>query len=651
MSAISAVWVKTDEPSSRLLHQSMLSALEPYGRDRKCFWDDRRIAIGANLFNSFPEDQFDQQPLWSQDRSVCLVADVRLDNRADLARQLGLVHPEALSDSAFLLEAWLRWGESCLDYLIGAFAFAVWIPARQQLFAARDHSGERPLFYHHSESLFALASMPQGLLVLPGVYGGFQQSRVVEWLASLPYQRGETFFAGIDRVPPGHFLRVTPHACECRQYWHPANARPTRFKRDEEYAEALVEILDAATEARLRSTHPLGSFLSAGLDSSSVTASAARLLAARGERLTAFTSVPRPDFNGLAPSGYLPSEGDLAAEVARQYANIEHVLVDSRGRDLLSSMKTWTDAWDQPLPNLVNSLWMGAIFDQARQRGIGVLLSGDNGNCTISWTNWSILGDLFLRGRWLKLAHSIYGLRGHGAISFKTAVRFSTRSLVPQRLTRSLLAKENLDALYKPLINPEWETQFNLAERFFDTIYGGSSNPMDEHSKFFEHIDIGGLNAATLAVTGIEVRDPTADKRILDFCFSIPPDQFLAEGRSRSLIRRAMKGRLPDSVRLETKRGLQSADWYLPVREALPAMRDELALIEESPAAREVLDLPRIHTLLDTFPASGYEQPRVRVAWHSALTYAISMGYFLRSHEAAAQPPATPAEPVAAPVQ
>jgi asparagine synthase (glutamine-hydrolysing) len=174
---------------------------------------------------------------------------------------------------------------------------------------------------------------------------------------------------------------------------------------------------------------------------------------------------------------------------------------------------------------------------------------------------------------------------------------------------------------------------------------------MDEHSKFFEHCDVGALNAATRAVTGIEVRDPTADKRILDFCFSIPPDQFLAGGRSRSLIRRAMKDRLPDSVRLENRRGLQSADWYLPVREAIPAMRSELALIEQSPAAREVLDLPRIHSLLETFPASGYEQPRVRITWHSALTYAISMGYFLRSHESAVQPPARYAEPIATPVQ
>ena len=203
------------------------------------------------------------------------------------------------------------------------------------------------------------------------------------------------------------------------------------------------------------------------------------------------------------------------------------------------------------------------------------------------------------------------------------------------------------------MINPEWVAQFNLEDRYFDTIYGGSTNPIEEHSKFFEHCDMGALNAASRAITGIEVRDPTADKRIFDFCFlrpalrpSVPSRRLLP-----LTIRHAMKGRLPDSVRLETRRGLQSADWYLPVREALPAMRAELALIEQSPAAREVLDLPRIHSLLDTFPTSGYEQPRVRINWHSALTYAMSMGYFLRSHDPALQPPATPAEAIAAPVQ
>jgi asparagine synthase (glutamine-hydrolysing) len=222
--------------------------------------------------------------------------------------------------------------------------------------------------------------MPKGLFVLPGLHRRLHEPYVAGWLASLQHPRSETFYEGIDRLPPGHFLRVTPNTFECRQYWHPANAKPTRFKKDEEYAEAILEIFDRAVEARLRSTKQIGCQLSAGLDSSSVAASAARLLAAQGKGLTAFTSVPRPDFNGIVESWFLPSEAEGAADVARLYPNIEHLTVDSRGYDLLSTMKTWTDAWNEPCPNVVNMLWYSAILEQAKQRGIGVVLEGTMGN-------------------------------------------------------------------------------------------------------------------------------------------------------------------------------------------------------------------------------------------------------------------------------
>lgn len=612
----------------------MLAALGPYGQERQCSWGDERVALGANLSDPSTEHASacaDAQPIWTPDRSACLVADITLHNRADLARQLNL--PSSSSNISLLMAAWLRWGPACLDHLLGAFSFAVWTPARQELFAARDHSGIRPLFYHRSDRFFALASMPQGLLALPGMPRGFNESSVLKWLASLHPDRSTTFFAGVQRLPPGHFLRIAPDAFEVRQYWHPANTKPTRYRRNQDYADALVELLDTATADRLPQAGPVGSFLSAGLDSASVTASAARLLAAQGRGLTAFTSVPRPEFNRLVPPGFLPSEAESAAAVAHLYPNVEHVLADSRGFNPLPILRTWTDALDGPASNVSNLLWFSAIFQQAKQRGIGVILAGDFGNCTISWSNWSILAHLFRRVQWLKLALTVHALRRHSYVTYKAAFRFSTHGLLPKALVRPLLAKQNLDSLYTPLLNPDWMKRLSIQEQVFDSIYSASPDPMLEHSALFEDCDMGAANAAVTAVTGIEIRDPTQDKRILEFCFSIPFEQFLAEGLPRSLARRALKGRVPDSVRLEPARGLQSADWYLPFRESLPALRAELALIEQSPAARQLLDLPRIRTLLDTFPESGYERPAVRMLWHGALIYAIAMGYFLRTHD------------------
>jgi asparagine synthase (glutamine-hydrolysing) len=632
MSAISLVWNTADAPSVGEFHAAMLSAQEQYGPDRRVSWSDHRIALGGNLSCTLPEDRFDLQPLWSADRSACLIADVRLDNRADLVRELGLTGPEELSDSSFLMTAWLRWGTACLDHIIGGFAFAVWVPSRQEVFAARDHTGERPLFYHRGKDMFALASMQKGLLALPSLRHTIKESYTAGWLGCLPLDRSGSFFEEIQRLPAGHFLLVTLNTFETRQYWHPASAKPVRFRKDEEYPEALLEIFDRATEARLRSTRPAGSFLSAGLDSSSVTASAARLLADQGKRLTAFTSVPRPGFDGAVRTGFFASEAGGAAEVACLYPNIEHVILDSRGYDLLPTMKLWNDALDEPSPSAVNMLWLNAIFDQARQRGLGVMLEGAEGNGTFSYNSWGILRRFFRCGRWLKLARTAYALNGSGALRLTSAVRIAAGGLIPRGVTRKRIPAQSLNALLACLVSPEWMKRYSLEDGIFNAFYPPPSGLEPEHSALFENNDLGTLRAAVQAVTGMELRDPTADKRIFEFSFAIPREQYIVGGQSRSLARRAMKDRLPLSILRCNTRGFQGADWYLIMTEALPQLRRELTLLAQSPPASRGLDLPAIETLLENWPQSNFHSDEVYTRWHFWLMRAFSMGYFLRTH-------------------
>jgi asparagine synthase (glutamine-hydrolysing) len=452
----------------------------------------------------------------------------------------------------------------------------------------------------------------------------------------------ESFFAGIHRLPPGHLLKVTLGGLECRQYWHPANARPTKYKKDEDYAEALLEVFDRATEARLRSTKSVGSFLSAGLDSSSVTAAAARILAATGKSLTAFTAVPRPNFSNLGEPWGLIDEGPGASEVAGLYPNLHHALVDSTGYDVLPTLKSWTDALGEPVLNAVNCMWLTAIFDRARQQGINVLLEGTGGNLSISWQTLQILPHLFHRGRWIKLLKTAQSLRGHGDISIRSAVRITLGGLLPAWISHRLIHPSRLQSLYSPVAHPDLMSRHAVAARLFAGNFG-SLGVVAERMHNWELSDGGPYNAAAQAVSGIETRDPCADKRVYEFCFSIPPEQYIVGGHSRSLVRRAMKGRLPESTLNRYTRGNQGADWYLPMREALPSLLDEVSLQQQSPAARQTLDLPRMQSLLVTFPASGFETNAVSLTWNHALTRGISMGYFLRSNESAHIASATPA--------
>ncbi len=592
--------------------------------------DPSLISLGGSLVALLPEDRFDHQPLWSPDRSCCLVADVRLDNRADLARKLNLSAPEQLADSEILLTTWLRWGESCLEHLLGGFAFAVWTPARQQLFAARDHAGERPLCYHQRPGLFALASQPKELLSLPGVNQGVDEEILASTLVLVDTDPSRSLFRGIRLLPPGHCLRVTPDGLTTRSYWHPSDTPSLRFRRDEDYAEALTAILDQAVEARLRSVRPVASQLSAGLDSGAVTASAALLLAARGQGLTAFTSIPHPDFQPTGHPGRILNEWPGAHDLARLYPNLDHVPVDTRGEDLLADLQAWSDALDEPPRNITNLLWYSRTLELARERGIGVLLQGTAGNATLSFEHGAIFRHLLRRGHWLRILRTAHTLRSNGAMSFRASFRHAT--------ARFPASSAPIDLTFTP-IHPDLLRKYDLLPRLVDRLRSEQLDLTAYRRRFFDTGDDGLVNAAVRDRFGIDLRDPTNDKRLWEFSYAIAPEQHLAGHRGRSVIRRALRDRLPRATLLRYKRGMQSADWPHILTSARPALLAELERIEAFAPAQSMLNLPRLRHLLTEWPVAGFDTSDIIASRHFALTRGIAAGYFLRSHPT---PPASP---------
>ena len=623
----------------------MAHAMTIYGPDKSFLHTDSHtseIALGGNLSAFLPEDRFDRQPVATPDGLNWLVADVRIDNRPDLLRELDLRASEPVADSSLLALAWQRWQADCLHHITGVFAFAVWNAARQELFACRDHTGERPLFYHRGKDFFAFASMPRGILPLPGADRGIDEDTLLSALTLARYSPAASFFKGIERVPPGHQLRVTRRKVELTAYWRPFEAPAPAFKRDEEYAEAFLEIFDAATEARLRSTGKIGSQLSAGLDSSSVTASAATQLAARGQRLTAFTAVPRPGFLGKGFPGRMPDEGPGARDVARLYPNIDHVLLDSAGVDLVGTIKRMSDAACEPIQNSINGLWLAAILEAARERSINTLLIGMRGNLTLSHSGIEALGLMLRRGRWLTLARTVHSFHKNGFVSLRNSAAAASAGLLPDGLFRWLHRAQEFDLSYSPVNQNLAETQ-RLREKMLEEFFKNRFDTREDRLHLFQIYDFDTYAAAYQAIHGIDVRDPCADRRVVDFCFSLPSEQYVAPAGSlgpvpRSLVRRSMNHRLPPSTLLRTIRGQQGADWYLSLNDALPSLKPELLLNEQSPGAARLLDLPRMRTLLETWPddlaqLTNPESMQASFAWGDALCRAFSFGFFIRQHE------------------
>ena len=632
MSSLYGLWQWPRRPGLARDAALMATALSRYGPDRQFGKVDGAIAFGGNLSAFLPEDCFDRQPVPTQDGQSWLIADLRLDNRAELGISLGLTQPESLADSTLLAHAWARWGTATMDRLRGVFAFAVWTPARQELLLVRDQVGERPMFYHAGPDFFAFASMPKGLLALPGVARGVDEDTLIRALTLAAYPQDASFFAGIDRLPPGHMLRVFPGQVERTAYWRPFEARIPHFRRDEDYVEAFLEIFDSAVQAQLRSTGGIATQLSSGLDSSSVTTSAARLLAREGKRLTSFTAVPRPGFLGKGWPGRLPDEGPGARKIAQLYPNLDHVLLDSSGQDMVQVVQKLSDAADEPIQNGVNALWIAATLDAARAGGANVLLVGFRGNLTLSHTGLEAMGELFRQGRWLRLARAASSMRAKGMVSYKTSLRRALTGILPDALHRRLQNSATFDLTYSA-VNTALATRLHLKERMLAEWFSNRHDLRAERLQLLRTYDLDTYAAGYQAVHGIDVRDPCADRRVLEFCFGLPISQYIVGDQPRSLVRRAMQGRLPQSTLTRTVRGQQGADWYLAVREALPGLREQMSLNAQSPTVQRLIDVARIDALLNTWPDRPLEDQNVSHAWGDALCRGFSFGYFIRRHD------------------
>jgi asparagine synthase (glutamine-hydrolysing) len=609
--------------------RSMLAAMS--GSPAAIAQPGRGVIFGSSEHRPSPGSPPDAQPAAA---GPVFVADLRIDNHSDLVRELGL--PATASDDEVLAHAWTRWNFSIVDHLIGGFAFACWDPARHTLFLARDHVGERPLHFSRSlgpEGGFAFASTPPGLCVVSAVNRRINVEGMAYFLAALSPVGTETFFEGIERLLPAHWLKVSPGGIEIRRYWHPLQSRPIRYARDSDYVEDFRERFDRAVAARLSGADSIASFLSGGLDSSSVTVTAARLLAKEGRRLTAFTAVPMPGYDDTALPGRFGDEGPMAREVAALHPNIEHVLINAAGRDLLASSRRNARLGGQPTFNPTNLLWVDAIYDGARSSGVSVLLQGTGGNATFSFGGLIGLAEMFRRGHWHRLFRLARELRVGGYTSWRGAASWATGWIIPERLRRLYHPYMRDFSLAYTAVHPELAAQYGLRERALTEFFGVESSTDSVRRNLYQGYDPGIHNAVSAAGWQMEQRDPTLDKRIYEFCFGIPIEQYLTGGQTRSIIRRAMHGRLPESTLRRTARGLQAADWYMTVRAARPQLAAELSRIECSPLARGMLDTPRLRHLLDTFPDSGYHTTEADDAWHLALTRGIAAGSFLAQHD------------------
>ncbi|KJS17966.1 MAG: hypothetical protein VR69_02790 [Peptococcaceae bacterium BRH_c4b] len=614
MSAICGIYYCGGRPVAPETGAAMMRELGIYHADATGTWQEGQVFFGCHAQHITPEALREILPYHDNMAGLTITADAIIDNRVELCDRLGIDHcyRDGIPDSLLILQAFRKWGQNCLKYLVGDFAFAIWDEKQQELFCAVDPTGTRAFYYYRSAEIFVFSTLIKPLFVLPEITKEHNETWIADFLAmpSVMHQLNPelTLYQNVRLLPAGHTLTIRPDGAIKQVYWQVERQSELKLKSDGEYEEAFREVLGEAVRCRLRSIRPVGVMMSGGLDSTSVACMAARELARSSRRLPAFSAAPMPGYRDWLPAGSLADETPYIEAVREHIGNIDVTYCRSEGKHALSDTDRLLAMLEQPYKTIENSFWIDSIMAVALERNIGVLLHGGAGNVTISWGDFSpYLLSLLRAGQWRRLFYEIRAIARRQRRPLKAFFKLY-RMLLPYDMQKYLYRINDRDKKIQDLlpINPDFARRTSVQERFrrsgYDPLLINRMDSLEARKQhlrpdFFSHLGV--ITTKQALAYRMALRDPTMDKRVIEFCLSLPESQYVRNGWDRFLIRRAMTGILPDKVRQNaTVRGKQSADLAQRLQSCWPELVAEIRTIGLLDAERKYLDVTKIKARL-----------------------------------------------------
>lgn len=599
MSGIFGILRLDGEPARQSDLERQKARLAHLGPDRARTWCDGPIGLGHLMMRITREDIFDAQPL--HDGATTLVADLRLDNREELAAALSIdaVTLAEMPDSALLLASYKKWDADCVDHLLGDFAFALWDGERETLTLARDHMGQRHLFYHKSEGFLAVATEVKGLWALPEVPRVLTETGIASALVGAEQTDiGATAFEGIRTVPGGTVLTVDAAGrLASRRYWEP-HPDPKHEGRDEAYYIATYrELLGEAVECRLRrATTAAGLLMGGGFDSSAICALAGPVVAAQGRKFIAVSSVMPADYRGTV------KHARRWVEMCRR--NMPHLdvrYVTRQDGDIFTGMERsflQTETGHSP-----NRYVIAAIYAEIAAAGARIVMDGHGGDYTLNPRAQDALARLLVRGQLRRFASEFAAMRRHLRQSVKqTLVRNVIFPLLPPSWSEVWVRYRNGLKLIGPTmpVSPALMRGVrSMGRRPFARRI--SDSPRMAMRRMLRHLQNGATLAGSLtaAAHGLEFTQPFHDKRVVEFGLAIPEEFYLKNGKTRHLARAALRDLYPPEYQ-NRRPGNDDIgpDFLAMAKRVEPRILAEIARMEMSGRLSRYFDFPRMRAML-----------------------------------------------------
>lgn len=367
MCGIVAHWSRRVSISQAQL-RVMTDRLAHRGPDDSGTWlsENGLAGLGHRRLSILDLSRDGRQPMSYQGGRTLITYNGEIYNFLKLKRELASLglKLDTTSDTEVLLAAYLQWGPDCLARLDGMFAFVIYDSEKNQLFAARDRLGIKPLYYFWDGSTVVLASELKALLVHPAVSREVEPAAVRDFLVYGFVPEPRSIFKHIYKLPPGHSLLCQEEQLKTAVYWDLDFSQP-RDMPENEWVEIISQSLDQAVGSHLVSDVPVGAFLSGGLDSSAVVSSMVSL----GVEDPQIFSV------GFQEAGF--DERDKARLTCRSLGiSLNELLVDRQG--LGDHLELLTKIYDEPFGDA--SALPTTQLCEAASRKVKVILTGDGGD-------------------------------------------------------------------------------------------------------------------------------------------------------------------------------------------------------------------------------------------------------------------------------
>lgn len=578
--------------------RNMTNTLIPRGPDAQGIWSSPHALLGhRRLIVVDPEGGVQPMTRSGRGTDCTIVYNGELYNTREIRRSLescGHSFQSRNSDTEVLLTAYIEWGDECVKKFNGIFAFAIWDQKKRRLFMARDRVGVKPLFYAIHDRRLVFASEIKALLAHPDIKPEIDEEGLAEIFVLGPSRTpGHGVFKGISELRPGHILNYDQQGLSIKRYWNLLSF--PHYEDLDSTSGHLRELFVDTVRRQLVADVPVCTLLSGGLDSSAITAVAARELRQKGfPPLKTFSVDYLEDEKYFLPNSFETGSDAPWARRVSEYWGTEHHAVFIKNEELADALRPALYANDLPgMTDIDSSLY---LFCREIRKEAVVALSGECADEILGGYPWfkQKETDFF---PWIRL------------------VRERTAYLSPQlvrKIKPEVYSRERyLEGLAEvPCLEGEDPAEARVREMFYLNITRFMPTLLDRKDRMS-------------MAWGLEVRVPFSDHRLLQYIWNIPWKMKNHHGMSKGILREALRGLLPNEV-LERRKSPYPKTHHPVYGEAVRNKLSKVLKNKTSPIS-DLVNLQALSGVLET------GRPFLNMPWFGQLMGDVQfMAYLLQ---------------------